>query len=171
MDKSNRYLGIDIAQASFEVSFLQFDGSYKVQSFENKESGWHALNCLLTESDICMMEATGAYHLGLSTYLYKAGKKVCVVNPLSVKHFSRMRMSRAKTDKIDSCLLSEYGELLCPDLWKPKESQLTDLQQLMCLSEQLIKQKTALNNQLKSFQLVPHFNEWAVEIIEIKFFL
>ena len=45
------------------------------------------------------MEATGVYHLRLAYALNKIGVFVSVVNPLSVKNFSRAVMCRTKTDK------------------------------------------------------------------------
>lgn len=162
-----RYIGIDIASKSFDSAFPREGKDFLTESFTNDLSGWQQLDKALEEqSDICVLEATGAYHLGLATYLYTRGKKVCVVNPLSVKHFSRMRMSRAKTDKADSCLLSHYGALIKPKAWQPKDEQIIDLQQLMTLSEQLVKQRTALKNQLKSFLLVPQNNGLVVKILE-----
>lgn len=162
-----RYVGIDIAAKSFDSAFPKGAKDFYTTSFSNNLSGWQKLDESLNyESDICVIEATGAYHLGLAMFLNKRGKKVCVVNPLSVKHFSRMKMLRAKTDKTDSCLLSQYGKLMKPNLWCPREEQVTDLQQLMTLSEQLIKQRTALKNQLKSFLLVPNFNKLSIKILE-----
>lgn len=161
-----RYIGIDMSSNSFDVSIPKGERGFDVKSFSNKASGWQTLCASLQDNDVCVIEATGAYHVGLSMYLFEQGKKVCVVNPLSVKHFSRMKMSRAKTDKADSCLLSEYGKMMHPKFWQPKKEQLVDLQQFMVLSEQLVKQRTALKNQLKSFKLVPCFNEKAVQILE-----
>lgn len=43
------------------------------------------------------MEATGVYHLRLAYALNKIGVFVSVVNPLSVKNFSRAVMCRTKT--------------------------------------------------------------------------
>lgn len=53
------------------------------------------------------MEATGYYQL--SYYLVENGIKVSVENPLSIKRFIQMKLSKIKIDKRDSKLLFEYG--------------------------------------------------------------
>ena len=163
---STHYIGIDIACDKFDVFFPTTSASKSLKTYSNNEAGWQQLIEGLSASDICVMEATGVYHLGLCLYLHNHNHSVCVVNPLSVKHFSRLKMKRAKTDKVDSVLLSEYGSMLKPKLWLPKAKQITDLQQLQTLCEQLIKQRTALKNQLQSFRLVPEFNLMSVETLE-----
>ena len=161
-----RYVGIDISKDTFDLSFLEKKGVYELHQFTNNQEGWIAFEAILLPDDICVLEATGAYHLGLATYLYNKGRKVSVVNPLSVKYFSRMKLVRAKTDKADARLISEYGKSTEPNLWTPQPAHLTELQQLMTTNEQLIKQKGALNNQLKSFELAPNVSQKVKEIIQ-----
>lgn len=160
-----RYIGIDIGASFFDVYIPNPSEKSSTQTYKNIELGWHAFLERLSQEDICVVEATGVYHLGLCLYLHENGKSVSVVNPLKVKHFARMQMLRAKTDKVDCKLLSEFGALIQPDLWKPKEKQLIDLQQLTALYKQLVKQKTALINQLKSVKRVPCFNQKVVDLL------
>jgi transposase len=56
------------------------------------------------------MEASGPYYLQLACYLHDAAGKVSVINPLVIRRFSQMRMSRAKTDKKDAKMIAEYGK-------------------------------------------------------------
>ena len=56
------------------------------------------------------MEATGNYHFQLAYYLLEAGIKVSAENPLSVKRFVQMELSKIKTDKSDSKLICEYAQ-------------------------------------------------------------
>jgi len=51
------------------------------------------------------MEATGYYHYRLAGYLSKEKIRVSVVNPLSVKRFIQMKLSRIKTDKSDAKMI------------------------------------------------------------------
>ena len=166
MKNSLRYVGNDISKLSFDVSFLQESGSCNLSKFTNDLQGWEKFEQLLLENDVCVMEATGPYHIGLATYLFNKGRQVCVVNPLSVKYFSRMKMLRAKTDKTDASLIAEFGRSTQPSFWEPQPAHLTELQQLMTVNEQLLKQKGALSNQLKSFQLIPNASRKAIEILE-----
>ena len=166
MENTHRYIGNDISKQTFDASFAQTDGTYQFYEFSNDLLGWQSFEQLLLEKDICVLEATGPYHIGLATYLHSKGRKVCVVNPLSVKYFSRMKMARAKTDKSDACIIAEYGQSVQPKCWEPQPAHLAELQQLMALSEQLIKQKGALGNQLKSFALSPNASQKATDILQ-----
>lgn len=166
MKDSPRYVGNDISKEIFDAAFKQEDGKYKIQQFSNNAVGWRAFEELLGLQDICVLEATGPYHIGLATYLYSKSKKVCVVNPLSVKYFSRMNMIRAKTDKADACVIADYAQSTQPDLWEPQPAHLTELQQLMAVSEQLIRQKVALNNQLKSFKRAPDASQKVIDLLK-----
>jgi len=54
------------------------------------------------------METTGYYHYQLAYFLQEKKVKVSVENPLSVKRFIQMKLSKIKTDKSDSKLICEY---------------------------------------------------------------
>ena len=53
------------------------------------------------------MEDTGPYYLQLALFLAENKVKVSVVNPLVIKKFSQMRLSRAKTDRKDALLIAQ----------------------------------------------------------------
>jgi len=162
---SLRYIGNDISQATFDTA-IPSTNTYQVYQFSNDVVGWSAFEKHLTSNDICVMEATGIYHVGLATYLFEKGYQVCVVNPLSVKYYSRMTMKRAKTDKADASLIAEFGKITQPSTWQPQEIHLTELQQLMAINEQFLKQKVALSNQFKNFKLAPNTKQSVLEILE-----
>ena len=54
------------------------------------------------------MEATGYYHYQLAYHLLESGIKVSVENPLSVKRFIQMKLSKIKTNISDSSLICEW---------------------------------------------------------------
>ena len=70
-------------------------------------------------------------------------------------------MVRAKTDKADSKLLVEYGKHFEPKLWKPKDDCYVELQQLLNLQSQLVKQETMVKNQLEAIEHSVARNEFA----------
>ena len=166
MENTLRYIGNDISKLTFDAAFLKADNTYEVIQFTNNKSGWQTFEELLLDQDICVMEATGAYHVGLATYLYNRGRSVSIVNPLSVKYFSRMKLVRAKTDKADANLIAEFGRSTRPSIWEPQPAHLTELQQLMTINEQFLKQKGALENQLQSFKLTPNVSLKAIKILK-----
>lgn len=146
MTKIQHFSGIDISKMNFEVR-IDEQGS---KQFAYTEEGMEECLSVLPPDTHCIMEATGTYHCRLAYFLYEHGVKVSVVNPLSVKRLSQVLMLRTKTDKADSKLLIEYGKRLTLELWKPKEDCYVELQQLINLQDQLIKQETATKNQLEA---------------------
>jgi transposase len=145
--------GIDISKQYFDaaISDGQTQG-YVHRRYPNDEQGFKQFRKDLPDHAVCVMEASGPYYLKLATYLYNHGIHVCVVNPLSVKHFSRMRMMRTKTDKKDAAIIAEYGMSEEPSAWAPKEPYELELQQLSALMDSYTRQRTSLVNQQEAFK-------------------
>ncbi len=97
------------------------------------------------------MEASGPYYLRLAHFLYENNVKVSVVNPLTIKRFSQMRLVRAKTDKKDAQVIAQYGQTEQPGAWKPNDEISLKMLQINTLLESIQKQITAFNNQLEAF--------------------
>ena len=57
-----------------------------------------------------VMEATGIYHLPVLTFFHNKGYFVSVVNPFAMKKYAKDNSIRgAKTDKLDSVMIANYG--------------------------------------------------------------
>ena len=148
------YIGIDCAKLTFEVAFPQ-EQNHRVTQFDNTQEGFESLFCQLPVGSHCVMQATGPYHCRLASFLHHKQVPVSVVNPLVIKRFSQMRLTRAKTDKADAVLIAQYAALEKPPLWQPAPELLSEAAQEMTLAEQLIKQRTALTNQRHAFEQLP----------------
>jgi transposase len=145
--------GIDISKQYFDAA-ITLDGNsenYVYKRFNNNEEGFKKFRDALPEPACCVMEASGPYYLKLATYLHVQQIEVCVVNPLSVKYFSQMRIRRTKTDKKDSSLIAEYAKSEEPESWTPKEPYELELQQLSALLDNYTRQRTSLVNQQEAF--------------------
>lgn len=149
---SYKVIGIDISKETFDVSFSEKNGKWIFYKFSNDKNGFKKLQKLVDKNTIVVMEASGPYYLHLATYLYKNNVPVSVVNPLVIKHFSRMQMNRAKTDKIDAKIIAKYAMMTKPKLWKPKPVVLLKMQQIMTLTDYYEKALTGLKNQLEAFK-------------------
>ncbi len=150
-----KVIGIDISKTSFDVGYQRKDEKFSFFKFGNNAKGFNKFRKLINNGDHCVMEATGPYYLFLAQYLFEQGIKVSVVNPLQTKHFVRMRMVRAKTDKKDAMMIALYGQSEHPELWQPNEKYIMQLQQSQTAIESLHKQSTMLNNQLEAFSQIP----------------
>lgn len=151
----SKVIGIDVSKGSFDAAFLAEDGSMAAMMFKNTPRGFAKFQSLLQGNEHVVMEATGIYHLCLATYLHEKGIKVSVVNPLVIRRFSQMRLSRAKTDAKDAALIAQYGKLAAPRIWKPRKPVIEQLRQATTALESLIKQQTAFKCQLEARKSLP----------------
>lgn len=150
MQTQTNYTGIDISKAFFDVAIPQ-EGKYKHYKFSNDEPGFKALVKALPKQPHIVMEASGPYYLRLACYLSSQQIVLSVINPLVIRRFSQMRMSRTKTDKKDAVMIAEYGKTERPEAWKAPEQHVITLQQMEAVLCNLMKERTALSNQIESF--------------------
>jgi len=144
MNKDIKHFGIDISHLVFDVT--DTDGKY--YQFKNNGSGFKKFTKLLNCDSHCVMEATGYYHYQLAYYLLESGMKVSVENPLSVKRFIQMKLSKIKTDKSDSKLICEYAQQVDLKLWKGNSKDEMECLQITRALSVYTKQSTMLKNKL-----------------------
>jgi len=144
MNKGIKYFGIDISHLVFDVT--DSDGNY--YQFKNNVSGFKKFTKLLSSDSHCVMEATGYYHYQLAYYLLESGMKVSVENPLAVKRFIQMKLSKIKTDKSDSKLICEYAKQVELKLWQGNSKHQIECLQMTRLLSVYTKQSTMLKNKL-----------------------
>jgi transposase len=121
------YVGIDVSKDKLDIAIPTLEGKYHSFQLANSLEGFAALLERLPKDGCSVMEATGAYHCRLAFFLAEQGQGLAVVNPLSVKHFSRLQLLKTKTDKADAVLLASYGQVLKPPLWQPPAQHLIEL--------------------------------------------
>ncbi len=144
MNKDIKYFGLDISHLVFDVT--DSEGNY--YQFKNNGLGFKKFAKLLNSKSHCVMEATGYYHYQLAYYLLESGIKVSVENPLSVKRFIQMKLSKIKTDKSDSRLICEYAEQVDLKLWKGNSKDEMECLQLTRALSVYTKQSTMLKNKI-----------------------
>jgi len=144
MNKYNEIYGVDISKDKFDVMNTKTVHS----EFSNDVKGFKKFTKSLTKQTLVVMEATGYYHYCLAQYLYGEGYLVSVVNPLSVKRFIQMKLSKIKTDKSDAKAICEYAVLSEVPLYTAKNKNQAESHQLLRLIEVYLKQSTALKNKL-----------------------
>ena len=144
MTKNIKYFGIDISKDVFDVC----DNNETYYQFKNSISGFKKLMKLLDSDTICVMEATGYYHMRLAYHLLENDFKVSVVNPLKIKRYIQMELSKIKTDKSDSKMIQFYGKEREPVLWFGQSKTQQDSLQLSRLLSVYSKQSTQIKNKL-----------------------
>jgi transposase len=146
MNEVTKFLGIDVSMATFDVS----TSDQKHFQFSNDAEGFRMFFKLLNQESHCVMEATGAYHQKLATWLCSQNISVSVVNPIVIKRFAQMRLRLAKTDKADASMIRQYAEMEHPEVWSPPQEYVAQAVEINGLVTLLIRQRTALKNKLHS---------------------
>ena len=144
MTKYSKIYGVDISKDVFDV--VDDRGSY--HQFSNSPAGFKAFLKQLDCGELVVMESTGYYHYRLAQYLFKQGVPVSVVNPLQVKRFIQMRLSKIKTDKSDAKAICEYALVNAVPLYRALSEGQGVCLQLFRLLDNYLKQRTALKNKL-----------------------
>ena len=138
------YFGIDISKDVFDV----VDSFGNHHQFTNDFKGYKSFKKILNKESHCVMEATGYYHYKLAYYLLENEIKVSVENPLSVKRFIQMKLSKVKTDKSDAKMICEYAKSIAPKLWEGQTKNQIECLQIIRLLSLYFKQSTALKNKI-----------------------
>lgn len=156
-------IGIDISKEWVDC----FCSNRQVtRQFSNKQSGWEALSGWIEGDPLVVMEASGPYYLGPATYLYEQDITVSVVNPLVIRRYGQMKLTRTKTDAKDAALIAQYGLDQRPNQWTPPSEVRQALQQLMSLREGLIRQQGVLRGQKEAFSQNKSLEPLIHEIID-----
>lgn len=139
------FIGCDVGKSNLDV----FLGN-KHCKFENDDKGIQALilECKNLKNPLVVLEPTGGYEKKLVRELATKNIPVSVANPFYVRNFAKSKHDLAKTDKIDSKVLAEYGEKMEPRIYVPKAAYCFDLEELThrrdCLVEMLKAEKLRL---------------------------
>jgi transposase len=144
MTKYSKIYGVDISKDVFDVADQQ-EVHYQ---FKNNASGFKAFSKMLTANDLIVMEATGYYHYRLAQYLFKSGFCVSLVNPLQVKRFIQMQLSKVKTDKSDAKAICKYATVNKVPLYNALNDTQAECLQLFRLLDNYIRQRTMIKNKL-----------------------
>lgn len=144
MDKVTKYFGIDISKDVFDV----VDIKQNHYQFSNNNKGFKKFIKLLDENSHCVMEATANYYSQLAYFLLTYNIKVTVENPIAIKRFIQMKLSKIKTDKSDAKMICLYAQHVELKLWKGSTKNQVECLQITRLLSLYIKQSTALKNKI-----------------------
>lgn len=142
MNTYTDYLGIDISKQTFDV----VNKFGKHWQYENTSKGFLKFKRTIKEESVCVMEATGIYHLPLAKYLHSKDIALSVVNPVRIKYYSQMKLNRNKTDKSDARIISSYAQNQEISLWSPAPELIEQGKDLVQIIEQHIEFRAGLKN-------------------------
>jgi len=158
-------IGIDVSKLTLDVCYLKdiVTLNFERQVFDNTLKGHKQLLRWLkrvTKQSFnniqITLEATGVYHLSIAKFLRHKQLMVCVVNPLQAHHYAIGLGMRAKTDRLDSIMLSRYGWERKPVEWQPASPALIELKALNLRLDAVEKDLRREQNRLESAVIADH---------------
>ncbi len=107
-------VGVDIAKEKSVVAILTEYGEIVAapKTYEHTRKALLEMNDSIRNLDgevRIVLEATGAYHLPVVTFLQEQGFFVAVINPFIIKKYTAMDIRKVKTDSADALKIAAYG--------------------------------------------------------------
>lgn len=171
MKNVNQTIGIDVSKLTLDV-YIKTEKVH--HQFSNDSKGFKQLiNWLIKrkvnlEQTLFCFEHTGWYCLLLSYFLYENNYAYCCVNAIEIKR--SMGLKRGKSDKADAWEIAHYAWLRRDELVPstPPAKNIIELQRMMSLREQLVKQLTASKNLYKGMLDLVHdeINDVSIGILK-----
>ena len=144
-----RFVGCDVGKAEIVVFD---DASGKTTSLPNRAEALAAFAASLDSAALVVCEATGGYEAALLDAMVAAGRAVHRADARKVKAFIRSLGILGKSDSIDARALAQYGRERHDRLprWQPREQQRNQLQLLVSMRRELVRERVAHRNRLQA---------------------
>lgn len=143
-------VGVDVAKDTLAVSiFNGLSHEYVLIDYTQRAINKELIKRFkdFKTSVIFVMEATGIYHSRLAEWLYSAGFDIAIINPLIIKRYAQMKMTRVKTDKSDCTIIAEYGYKEELSLFTPKSKETVAIGNILKIIEDFSHQKSITESQ------------------------
>jgi transposase len=171
MKKVTETIGIDVSKLTLDL-YVRTTKVHK--QFSNDLKGfkqiisWSKKQNINLEETLFCFEHTGWYCLLLSYYLFENNHRYCCINAIEIKR--SMGLRRGKSDKADAWEIANYAWLRREELEPstPPAKKLIELQRMMSLREQLVKQQTANKNLFKGMAsiVIDELNDVSMSILK-----
>ncbi|MBU3955831.1 IS110 family transposase [bacterium] len=157
------FVGIDVAEAKFDVAFRDVKGQPVRPDviFPNSPDGIRDLKGAITAAGsllgarakiVAGMESTSNFHKNLASALYSARPRkieVHVINPFAVKQFKKMHLKVYKTDKLDAHMIALYLAQITPKPALPDLPGQEALKELTRIRRSFQEETTKFKNRLR----------------------
>jgi transposase len=150
------YIGIDVASETLAIAVTTGPGrpALAALTVTNDPEGFAAFDEALrglgagTDDTLVCLEATGVYGEALCYWLHGRGYHVVVEDASKVQR--AMPIAGAKTDALDARRIADYAARFLDELrpWTPAEAVVEQVQTLLTMREQLVREKGAKQNAL-----------------------
>ena len=162
MSKDKHFFGIDVSKDTLDI--YDFKGNH--YQFPNNLKGFKKLLKLMDLFSHVVMEATGYYHTRLAYFLLEHGIAVSIENPLKIKRFIQMKLSKVKTDKSDAKMIYQYAVSQELKLWQGESKNQQECLQIIRLLSTYTKQETQLKNKIHGEEVLNNPSKLVVQSLK-----
>jgi len=144
---NERNIGIDIGKDTLDITIYELDKHWQAS---NTLTDIKKLISQLNRYQLTrvLVEATGGYERNLVEACAEKGLLVIVVQPIQVRQFAKAQGIMAKTDKIDSKLIAQFGVVLQPEPRALPSKKVRLVRDLLARKRQLNETRTQELNRL-----------------------
>jgi acyl dehydratase len=143
--KTIHYIGIDVSKDTLHINASDLRSS----TCSNQAKALVPWLRQLPARAHLVLEASGGYEKLLATLAHRAGVPVSIVNPARVRAFAKARGQRAKTDRIDAALITDYARHLQPTPTPPMSASHARALELLRGRQALVAQRVTWINLLE----------------------
>lgn len=166
IDRSERHVGIDIGKSMLDVCILELDIYLQ---YPNTPSGIRDLLKKLSRYHLTriLVEATGGYERGLVEACAEKELPIIIVQPIQVRQFAKAQGIIAKTDKLDSHLIAQFGAIIKPEVRPLNRKKVRYIRDLLSRKRQLNEMRTQeLNRQHKTPPILAATHKCLIKILD-----
>lgn len=151
------YAGIDVAKDTHYAAVMNNTGEVLVEPFpfENDAAGFCLLQKKLSsfpKDDLLIgLESTGIYSENLICFLFGAGYRLAVINPIQTATLRKTSIRKTKTDKVDTLLIIKSLMVNTYRLYSERDAESLKLKSLCRFRQNLKKSKARLKIQLSGY--------------------
>jgi transposase len=137
------HVGVDVSKDWLDVARVKGVEVTPMVRFGNHAEGIAELLSEIKASEVALvvMEASGGYETLAANTLAAAGVPVAVVNPKQVRDYAKAKGRLAKTDRLDACVLAEFGRDLRPEVRALPDQAQRELTELLDRRLQLVQMR------------------------------
>lgn len=142
-----RNIGIDIGKDTLDVYIYELEKHWQVKNtLEDIKKLISQLNRY--QLSRVLVEATGGYERKLVEACAEKGLPVVIVQPIKVRQFAKAQGIIAKTDKMDSRLIAQFGVVMQPEVRTLPSKKVRLVRDLLSRKRQLNEMRTQELNRL-----------------------
>lgn len=161
MNEFKTFVGIDISKKTFDAAVLQVNnqGNIKHQCFSQTPDGYNSFVSWLADQQVIIdqqvlicMEHTGMYINGMVDFLVSIHANMWVEMPLRIK--KSLGLQRGSDDKIAAINIVQYAYRFHDQarLWKPVDTALQQLRNLLAQRDRLVLTLSQLSAPLNEME-------------------